>query len=211
MTTGIPDKTVLVIHDNPQFSYSIETNRCEEIEVTEVSALSAGLDLLRQTHHFDLILISMRLARYQSEATSCIACSEGSRTRIFFLNDVDDDFGFKHIRQRHCIIASPHASGWNSIFNMIFQGITPMRQSRTSTPAVRRRFGCVASEPGSEKLTPRQLQVLQLIRRGMSNRDIASQLNLTEGTVKLHNTCIFKSLGVRNRTEAALAAQSWLQ
>jgi len=53
--------------------------------------------------------------------------------------------------------------------------------------------------------------VLNLICRGLSNRDIASKLNLTEGTVKLHNTGIFKSLGVKNRTEAALHGARHLQ
>jgi DNA-binding NarL/FixJ family response regulator len=53
-------------------------------------------------------------------------------------------------------------------------------------------------------LTPRQREVLRLIGEGYSNRQIADWLGLTEGTVKLHVTGILKSLGVRNRTQAAL-------
>ena len=41
--------------------------------------------------------------------------------------------------------------------------------------------------------------------RGKSNRDIAEQLGLSEGTVKIHITAIFKALGVSSRTQALVA------
>lgn len=55
-------------------------------------------------------------------------------------------------------------------------------------------------------LTPRQMDVLRLVAKGLSNRDIAQSLDLSEGTVKLHVTAILKSLGVPNRTSAVIAA-----
>jgi DNA-binding NarL/FixJ family response regulator len=51
-------------------------------------------------------------------------------------------------------------------------------------------------------LTERQAQVLALMVRGLSNRDIGAQLALTEGTVKIHATAVFKILGVTSRTQA---------
>jgi len=57
-------------------------------------------------------------------------------------------------------------------------------------------------------LTPRELEVLQLVARGDSNADIASRLFVTTKTVKYHLTGIFAKLGVRNRTEAAALALS---
>ena len=48
-------------------------------------------------------------------------------------------------------------------------------------------------------LTWRQRDVFELLRRGKSNRDIGAALGLTEGTVKVHITAIFKALGARNR------------
>ncbi len=56
-------------------------------------------------------------------------------------------------------------------------------------------------------LTPRQLQVLKQIAQGNSNKVIASELELSEATVKMHVTSIMKSLGVSNRTQAAMAAE----
>ncbi|SBW12563.1 Glycerol metabolism activator [uncultured Alphaproteobacteria bacterium] len=58
----------------------------------------------------------------------------------------------------------------------------------------------------SAALTPRQMDVLRLVARGLSNRDIAHALDLSEGTVKLHVTAILKALGVPNRTSAVIAA-----
>ena len=54
-------------------------------------------------------------------------------------------------------------------------------------------------------LTQRQREVLDRLREGKSNKQIAHELGLSEGTVKIHMTAIFKSLGVRNRTQAAMA------
>ncbi len=57
-------------------------------------------------------------------------------------------------------------------------------------------------------LTPRQLDVLKMIMRGHSNKVIAADLNISEATIKMHVTAIFKTLGVSNRTQAAMVAES---
>ena len=55
-----------------------------------------------------------------------------------------------------------------------------------------------------EALTHKQIDVLRSVSQGRSNRQIAEELQITEGTVKLHISAILKRLGVANRTEAAL-------
>lgn len=57
------------------------------------------------------------------------------------------------------------------------------------------------------RLTGRQLEVLKLLLQGKPNKLIARELDLSEGTVKIHVAAIFRALGVTNRTEAAVAAQ----
>lgn len=58
-------------------------------------------------------------------------------------------------------------------------------------------------------LTPRQQQVLNLVKtRGISNKIIARQLKISESTVKLHMSAIFKKYGVKNRTQLALFCKS---
>ena len=63
----------------------------------------------------------------------------------------------------------------------------------------------------SEVLTPRQREVLALLAEGKSNKAIASELGLSSGTVKVHMTRIFKSLGVSNRTEAVIASAAFVK
>lgn len=59
--------------------------------------------------------------------------------------------------------------------------------------------------PSVDALTPRQRDVLELIVQGKSNKEIARQLDLGEGTVKIHLAALFRNLGVRNRAAAAVA------
>jgi DNA-binding NarL/FixJ family response regulator len=58
-----------------------------------------------------------------------------------------------------------------------------------------------------EPLSERELEILGLIARGASNKEIADQLFIAEGTVKNHVTHILGKLGVRDRTQAALRAR----
>ncbi len=58
------------------------------------------------------------------------------------------------------------------------------------------------ADPAEFGLTARQAEVLGLMARGKSNRQIAELLGLSEGTVKIHMTAIFKVLGVSSRTQA---------
>lgn len=58
-----------------------------------------------------------------------------------------------------------------------------------------------------ETLTNRQIEVLRELAKGLSNKQIARNLNVTEGTIKIHLASIFRVLKVANRTEALLIAQ----
>lgn len=57
----------------------------------------------------------------------------------------------------------------------------------------------------ASQLSPRELEVLALLGRGMSNKEIGSALNVVESTVKVHVTNILSKLGVADRTQAVLA------
>jgi two-component system nitrate/nitrite response regulator NarP len=59
-------------------------------------------------------------------------------------------------------------------------------------------------------LTPRERELIDLVRQGLRNRDIAAQLGVTEGTVKVYLHAIFDKLGVDNRTELAMRAAQLL-
>ena len=78
------------------------------------------------------------------------------------------------------------------------QGIAPAAPPAPASPADLR-------DPSAIGLTARQAQVLALLVQGKPNKLICRDLNLAEGTVKIHVTAILKALGVMNRTQAVIA------
>ena len=63
------------------------------------------------------------------------------------------------------------------------------------------------SHPMAERLSKRELQVLQGLCEGKSNKEIARELELMEPTVKLHVKTLYRKIGAANRTQAALLAK----
>ncbi len=61
-------------------------------------------------------------------------------------------------------------------------------------------------EPGSEKLTDREMDVLRLLAQDKTNKEIAAALGITERTVKFHVSSIMGKLGAANRNEAVTIA-----
>lgn len=57
-------------------------------------------------------------------------------------------------------------------------------------------------------ITPRELEILGLIAQGMSNREIAQKLFVSENTVKTHSSRVFDKLGARRRTQAVQMGKS---
>ena len=76
-----------------------------------------------------------------------------------------------------------------------------------------RSFTELTPQPGKSELTEREMSVLQLAARGMSNKEIAQQLNLAMPTIKAHLVNIFNKMGVASRTEAVLFAlkKGWVR
>ena len=71
--------------------------------------------------------------------------------------------------------------------------------------AARSRDAAAPAAPFSE-LTPRELEILEHVADGLSNKMIARALEITDGTVKLHVKAILRKLGMRSRVEAAVSA-----
>lgn len=65
----------------------------------------------------------------------------------------------------------------------------------------------LSQPPDAQGLTLRQLEVISMLGRGFSNKEIARELDVAERTVKAHVSAVFEALNVRNRTQAVLVAQ----
>ena len=62
-----------------------------------------------------------------------------------------------------------------------------------------------------ENLAPRQQDIMRLVHRGWTNKMIARELGVAEGTVKVHLSVIFRALGVHNRSTAIAVINGWLE
>ena len=82
--------------------------------------------------------------------------------------------------------------------------IRTVHEGRTHIPAAI--ADKLAERMGAEELTPREFEVLEQIVYGKSNKEIASELDVSEATVKTHINSLLGKLGVTDRTQAATAA-----
>src|SRR5205085_12253518 len=90
----------------------------------------------------------------------------------------------------------------------VFQGES-IRDPALQAKVLRRAAGVVAArqhELPAERLTPRELEVLRLAARGLSNKEIAARLVISTRTVQVHLANIFQKMNVGSRTEAVLHA-----
>lgn len=101
----------------------------------------------------------------------------------------------ERMRAMH-LAASQHLGALNSMTS-IFNTVESAEQPGRADPGPDRWAGDIA-----EKLTRREIQVLNLLAAGKTNANIASRLFISEGTVKSHIGHILEKLGARNRTEA---------
>lgn len=86
------------------------------------------------------------------------------------------------------------------------QAIAGSSQDEAAIPAAVVQAAAPVTEPAEIGLTGRQTEVLALMLQGKPNKVICRELNLAEGTVKIHVTAILKALGASNRTQAVIAA-----
>ena len=100
----------------------------------------------------------------------------------------------------------------------VAEGDDPLKDEITDRPDLVERIvnaireSMVADELPVSPLSPRELEIMQLVARGESNRQIAAELGISDQTVKNHMTSVLHKLGVPNRTRAVTYAlrQGWL-
>lgn len=173
-----------------------------------MSAASAdeALQLLEQTPDFDLILLDLMLP-----GTGGLGFLGALRKRypgipVLILSALDDaDTIGRALRQGAAgyVTKSGSTAVLLDAIRQVLAGGTYMPEHLQGVVARRGSNKDIATRFG---LTPAQMRVLELLVQGKTNREIGEVLGVTEGTVKIHVSAIFKSLDVPNRSQALLLA-----
>jgi len=177
------------------------------ISVFEASDCDSANALLEQEQGFDLILLDLCLPgldglsclgsfrkHYPSVPVVILSAYDDSQTVSRAMKCGAAGFVPKAYSSERLMTALREVLAGHTFVPELLSGVS-------AAPSPRFPVGG-ATEPADFGLTARQAEVLGLMARGKSNRDIAGVLGLSEGTVKIHLTAIFKSLGVSSRTQA---------
>ena len=90
----------------------------------------------------------------------------------------------------------------------ILEGVRAVSRGESPIhPRAARQLLAARAAPDRPTLTPREEEVLELVRRGLANKEIARRLSISERTVKAHLGSVFAAIGVQDRTQAALWAE----
>ena len=169
-----------------------------DVRMPEVDGIEATRRLLEQDDDADdqsrrpkprprvLILTTFDLDEYVYDALRAGASG-------FLLKDVTAERLFDAVR----VVAAGEALLAPTVTRRLISEFALLRSSAQDAPAEPARLTA---------LTPRETQVLRLVAEGLSNPEIATRLVVTEETVKTHVSRILSKLGLRDRTQAVIAA-----
>ena len=169
----------------------------------------------------DVILMDIRMPVMDGVTATQLICQQFPGSKILVLTTFNDTqyiaealrFGAKGYLLKDTP-AAELAEAIRSIhrgYTQFGPGIVEKAIAQVSTPAPEQP---PTPPTGLLELTTREREVLRLIATGASNREIAQALFLSEGTVRNHISHILSRLNLRDRTQAAIVAQSfldWLQ
>lgn len=210
---------ILVADDHPLIRvglWHILRQLCEDLDLVEVENLSETLGQLAEDERFDLVLLDLLMPGMNGYTSLQQICERVPGTPIIVISVKEraDDVS-KAIRAGAVgyIPKSLSPDKLLSALRLILAGgvYLPQRlvgggeglDDRQTGTGLRHIAG---AEGRMSQLTPRQREVLTLLAEGKSNKEIAGELGLAAGTVKIHVSSILKVLNVSNRTLAVIAA-----
>jgi len=209
---------VLLADDHPSFREGLERLLREEADVEVVGQASDGqeaVDMARNLHP-DVVILDVSMPKLNGvEATKQIkeACPE---TSILILSAYDnnpyvlsaieygaDGYLLKSARYQEVITAIRAVHGGGKVLDSaVAKKVFSQLGGRANTGAGK----------ASQQLHPRELEVLKVAAKGMSNKEISQELSISVFTVQTHMVNILQKLEANSRTEAVLRAlkEGWI-
>ncbi len=165
----------------------------------------------------DVVLMDIRMPVMDGVTATQLICQQFPGTKILVLTTFDDA---KYVSEalrfgaKGYLLKDTSSEELAGVIRFIEQGYTQfgpgiLEKMMAIVPAVEPNQP-EELPPGMAELTVRERQVLRMIATGASNREIARALFLSEGTVRNHISHILTRLDLRDRTQAAIVANSFL-
>ncbi|MBI3676817.1 MAG: response regulator transcription factor [Proteobacteria bacterium] len=202
---------VCLVEDQALVREGIETllNLTDDIRVTACATDGIeALEILRATKP-DVVLLDIRMPRLDGLGVLKVLAQDPScAAAVIILTTFDDDHSVLEglrLGARGYLLKDVSFAKLTAAIRTVAAGGTLV--SPAVTERLLRGLHTRPVKPSNvqlEDLTPRELEVLRLMSGGFSNAEIASALNLTEGTVKNHVSSILAKLNTRDRVRAIL-------
>jgi DNA-binding NarL/FixJ family response regulator len=193
---------VLVADDHPVVRTGLAAVLVQQADLELVAEAENGehaVELYRE-HQPDVCLMDLRMPVMDGVEAIRAITTEFPEARILALTTYEGDADIRRALEAG-------ARGYllkDMLLTEVIQAVRAVRRGERVIPsAVAARL---AEFPARSDLTERELEVLQLVARGLSNKEVARVIGRTDETVKIHLKNIFAKLGVADRTEAVTVA-----
>ena len=211
---------VLVIDDHPLVQEGVSAaleSLADDVNVMAARDAEQGLARAAENPDLDLVLLDLALPGMSGFNLIGKLHERLPSLPVVVLSALEEPENVRHAINAGAMGFVPKSAATRVLIEVLQQVLegnvtVPLALQSSGPPISRALPGATgeshsAAEPDVALLTLRQLEVLSRVCQGKTNKQIATELGLSEKTVKAHVTAIFKVLGVVNRTQAVLVAR----
>ena len=206
---------LLLVDDQELVSQGLQTMLDLEPDLEVVGVAENGRVAIQQVEALqpDVVLMDIRMPIMDGREATRIICQRFPQTKVLVVSTFDEDDYISHSIQagaKGYLLKDMPVEELAQSIRLVARGYSQMGPGlmEKMLDGMINTDNAENEKPELAELTPREVEVLNLIGTGCTNREIAKQLCIVEGTVKGHVTQILNRLNLRNRAQIAIYANS---